>query len=67
MRAQITTYKDNIRHTNSGLFDLDDALSSAKQMLKLGKADQVKISTTGSYIYWVTKENESYKIKGRKI
>lgn len=66
MNAKVITQDEQgNKHINSGTFDLDDALSSAKQMLKLGKATAVFIQTIGGkFQYRVTKSGMNYNIKG---
>lgn len=66
MQAKVTLqHADGTKDICPGLFDQDDALSSAKQMLKLGKASIVHIQIIGSKLsYRVTKSGMNYNIKG---
>lgn len=66
MNAKVTLIQaDGTKDICPGLFDQDDALSSAKQMLKLGKATAVCIQIIGSkFSYKVTKNGLSYNLKG---
>lgn len=66
MQAKVITEDSNgNKHIAADSYDLDDALSSAKIMLKLGKASAVFIQTIGGkFQYKVTKSGMNYNIKG---
>lgn len=66
MQAKVITRdQQGNTHIAPDSYDLDDALSSAKIMLKLGKATAVYIQGIGSkFQYRVTKNGNNFNIKG---
>ena len=64
MKAKLVTVTNGQKHIHSNEFDADDALSSVKQMLKLGKIEKAYIQIiNGRFSYRVTKVGNNIQLK----